>query len=60
MAFYCIAHGYTRWALTVTKRADDHLSTSTPYDKATLKMHAFRCYIFAARIAGDSGPTCYI
>jgi len=21
-------------------------------------MHAFRCYIFAARIAGDSGPTC--
>ena len=23
-------------------------------------MHAFRCYIFAARIAGDSGPTCLI
>ena len=23
-------------------------------------MHAFRCYIFAARIACDSGPTCYI
>jgi len=21
-------------------------------------MHAFRCYIFAARIACDSGPTC--
>jgi len=23
-------------------------------------MHAFRCYIFAARIACDSGPTCLI
>jgi len=23
-------------------------------------MHAFRSYIFAARIACDSGPTCYI
>ena len=23
-------------------------------------MHAFRCYIFAARTACDSGPTCYI
>ena len=22
-------------------------------------MHAFRCYIFAARIVCDSGPTCY-
>ena len=22
-------------------------------------MHAFRCYIFAARIACDSGPTCF-
>ena len=22
-------------------------------------MHAFCCYIFAARIACDSGPTCY-
>ena len=22
-------------------------------------MHAFRSYIFAARIACDSGPTCY-
>ena len=23
-------------------------------------MHAFRSYIFAARIACDSGPTCFI
>ena len=23
-------------------------------------MHAFRCYIFAARIACDSGPTCLV
>ena len=23
-------------------------------------MHAFRCYIFAARIACDSGPTCTV
>ena len=23
-------------------------------------MHAFRSYIFAARIACDSGPTCYL
>ena len=23
-------------------------------------MHDFRCYIFAARIACDSGPTCFV